>query len=377
MAGLEEKLNWGKARDLSKPDGIDTSFIENKEEQKVEGVDTPKEEVETPEKKVEETQKQDTSTEEKVVEDKPQEKAEDKPQENEWENQKLELEKQLQEYKSKAEELESKKPDYDSLFANDELKSINEWLRNNPNENLDTFLKYRNLNLDKDINNKNEALDVVRLELKEGNPELDSKDIDRLVKKRYKALFDDSFETEDEEYQDALLDLKLEAKKAKNSLSEKKSKYQVQTVDPQQIEQHRQAQEQALNQFHSQVEESVRTYTEEPIKVGDIELKYNVERDEQKFIEHSIKNSQDFFNSYVEKGNDGNVTIDYPRLRKDLLKITAFDKAVKMAYDQGLSTGRKTTVDNLDNVDKDLRQKKSSPAKKSVMEQIIAGASKK
>lgn len=376
MAGLEDKFNWGEARDLTKPDGIDTSFIENKEEQKAEGVETPKEEVETPENKVEETPKQEAPTEDKVVEDKPQEKVEDKPQENEWETQKQELEKQLQEYKAKAEELENNKPDYDSLFANDELKSINEWLRNNPNENLETFFKYRNLNLDKDINNKNEALDVVRLELKEGNPELNSKEIDRLVKKRYKALFDDSFDSEDEEYQDALLDLKLEAKKAKNSLSEKKSKYQVQTVDPKQIEQQRQAQEQALKQFHNQVEESVRTYTEEPIKVGDTELKYSVGQDEQKFIEQSIKNSQDFFNSYVEKGNDGNVSIDYPRLRKDLLKITAFDKAVKMAYDQGLSTGRKTTVDNLDNVDKDLRQKKSSPAKKSFIEQIMAGAAK-
>lgn len=374
MAGLEDKLNWDKAKDLSKPETPDTTFIENKEQSSEE---TQKEEVKQEEVKQENPeQKPEVKTEENK-EVKSEEAKEDKPQNNEWESQKAELEKQLEEFKKKAEELENSKPDYDSLFANDELKSINEWLRNNPNEDLDTFFKYRNLNVDKDINNKNEALDIIRLELKESNSELSSKEVDRLIKKRYKALFDDSFDSEDEEYQDALLDLKLDAKNAKNQLAEKKSKYQVQTVDPQQIEQQRKAQEEALKQFHNQVEESVRTYTEEPIKVGDTELKYMVGQDEQRFIEQSMKNSQDFFNSYLKKEDNGNVTVDYTRLRKDLLKITAFDKAVKMAYDQGMSTGRKQTVDNIDNVDTDLRKKQGTGAKKSIMEQILAGASKR
>lgn len=374
MAGLEDKLNWDKAKDLSKPETPDTTFIENKEQSSEE---TQKEEVKQEEVKQENPeQKPEVKTEENK-EVKSEEAKEDKPQNNEWESQKAELEKQLEEFKKKAEELENSKPDYDSLFANDELKSINEWLRNNPNEDLDTFFKYRNLNVDKDINNKNEALDIIRLELKESNSELSPKEVDRLIKKRYKALFDDSFDSEDEEYQDALLDLKLDAKNAKNQLAEKKSKYQVQTVDPQQIEQQRKAQEEALKQFHNQVEESVRTYTEEPIKVGDTELKYMVGQDEQRFIEQSMKNSQDFFNSYLKKEDNGNVTVDYTRLRKDLLKITAFDKAVKMAYDQGMSTGRKQTVDNIDNVDTDLRKKQGTGAKKSIMEQILAGASKR
>lgn len=374
MAGLEDKLNWDKAKDLSKPETPDTTFIENKEQSSEE---TQKEEVKQEEVKQENPeQKPEVKTEENK-EVKSEEAKEDKPQNNEWESQKAELEKQLEEFKKKAEELENSKPDYDSLFANDELKSINEWLRNNPNEDLDTFFKYRNLNVDKDINNKNEALDIIRLELKESNSELSPKEVDRLIKKRYKALFDDSFYSEDEEYQDALLDLKLDAKNAKNQLAEKKSKYQVQTVDPQQIEQQRKAQEEALKQFHNQVEESVRTYTEEPIKVGDTELKYMVGQDEQRFIEQSMKNSQDFFNSYLKKEDNGNVTVDYTRLRKDLLKITAFDKAVKMAYDQGMSTGRKQTVDNIDNVDTDLRKKQGTGAKKSIMEQILAGASKR
>ena len=283
-----------------------------------------------------------------------------------WEAEKLEYERKIQ-------ELSNMQPTY----ANDDIRHMDEFLRNNPEETVDNFLKYQRMNLDVNLDSRKDAISVVRTELQEKNPYLSSNEIDHLMNKKYSALFDDSFTTEDSEYKEAMIDLKIDAKNAKNFLEEKKSKYQAKKADPKAIEAQKAAQEEAQKQFESIVEQNVRTYNEEPVVLGeDVELKYIVGDEEKQFIEKSIKESHNFFSSYISKDESGNPSLNVEGLRKDLLKIKAFDKAVKMAYDQGLSSGRSEVVNKLDNPTTDVDSPRTSAQKLSIMEQIAQGYAK-
>ena len=264
---------------------------------------------------------------------------EEAPQENE---EVQSLKQKLQEYESKLEEFNNK-PSTDSVFVDDEVRNYNEWKKQNPNETLETFFKYNSLSLDKDVSAKGDALELVRLELEEKKPHLKKDQIDRLIKKNYGALFDDSIEPEDQEYKDALIDLQIGAEEAKNYLAEKKSKYEYKPTDPKDIQEQERLQKEALQQFHKEVETKVHSYQSEPIKVGETEVNFQPTKEQKQFIEHSIKNSDQFFNRYL-KGEGNERKIDYDSLNRDMLKIVAFDDMLKVAIDQATSSAKEEFV---------------------------------
>lgn len=244
-------------------------------------------------------------------------------------------------------DLEAKYNSKEPEFANEEIKKLNELAKGGTKLNNE-FWMMQSLELDSfDTSNKKDALELKRLELKVSNPELTDTEVDRLVRRNYKPLFDDTLDADDEEFKEALIDLSIDAKKARTMLAEHKSKIQLPKVDIKAQEEEARLEREANQKFLIDVKTQVSNYKEQPYKIGDSELTFNIDDDSRKAVESAIVNNQSFFvDTYVKDG-----VVNYEALKKDMLLLANQDRIFKMIKDQGISEGKASVVDELENAD--------------------------
>jgi len=262
------------------------------------------------------------------------------------------------------EEMNAQQPQY----ANERIKKLDELARSGVDIDSDEFWKWQYLDIDKlNTSNVNDALQIARLELEIENPQLNTKQIDRMLKKRYSVLFDDMFSDSDTEYQEMVEDLSIDAIRGVTKLKKHKEQLELPKVDLKQREIDQQARTEAQQSFNKQVKEVVQSYNDEPIKLDkDLEIKYILSNDAKKFIESSMVNNQTWFmDNYVKDNN-----IDYNRLRRDMARIYDFDNIVKAVYEQGISVGKNSVVDSLENSSLDISSQKQQISK-SLSDQIL------
>ena len=330
--------------------------------------DTP--EGETVEQPVEEEVKQESSLIEETTDTPPQEEKVETPEviESNLDDVRAQLREEL------AKEYEGQKPS----FANETIARLNELATSGIDIDSPDFWKWQYTDVDKyDISNTQQALELRRLELELENPNLNEKQIARLLKRSYSALFDESFDTQDTEYQEAMEDLSIDATRSVTKLKKHKESVQLPKVDLQQKEQNESAAKAAQEAFLKDVRQNVQSYTEEPIKLDkNLEIKYIPSDDTKKFVESSIVNNQTWFvDNYVKENK-----IDYPRLQRDMARIHDFDKIVKTVYEQGISVGKEQVVDNLENASENVssqKQQKASNFKDQILEQFAIQNSRK
>lgn len=330
--------------------------------------DTP--EGETVEQPVEEEVKQESSLIEETTDTPPQEEKVETPEviESNLDDVRAQLREEL------AKEYEGQKPS----FANETIARLNELATSGIDIDSPDFWKWQYTDVDKyDISNTQQALELRRLELELENPNLNEKQIARLLKRSYSALFDESFDAQDTEYQEAMEDLSIDATRSVTKLKKHKESVQLPKVDLQQKEQNESAAKAAQEAFLKDVRQNVQSYTEEPIKLDkNLEIKYIPSDDTKKFVESSIVNNQTWFvDNYVKENK-----IDYPRLQRDMARIHDFDKIVKTVYEQGISVGKEQVVDNLENASENVssqKQQKASNFKDQILEQFAIQNSRK
>ena len=272
---------------------------------------------------------------------------------------------QLDELKKQIEEAKTAQ---EKVFANESIKKLNELAKSGVDVDSEEFWKWQTIEPSKfDTSSKEDALALKRLELKVENPELNDSQIERLLKRSYKVLFDGTYDENDEEYKEALEDLSIDAIAARKKVVEYKNKVQLPKVDLSQKEEQEKAAQQAREAFNRTVKEQVSSYAEQPLKVGDVELKYLTDENSKKFLESSLINNQTFFqDNYVKEGN-----VDFARLKRDLLIIHDFPKISKMILDQGISMGREEVGSALENSNGDSSKQKVE-TEKDIMSQIFS-----
>lgn len=335
----------------------DSSLTEEKETQPVkeESQPTPAETI-TTDKKVEEVK----AEEPKVAEEKKTE-----PSVEDFD--KVEFRKQLEEeikaqYEAKLTEVTSKDP-----FANERVKKLNELAASGIDIDSPDFWKWQYTDLEKfDTSTKEGGLSLKRLELEVEHPNLNEKQISRLLKRNYPALFDESLDATDTEYQEALEDLSIDAATSVTKLKKHKESVQLPKVDLQKREQDEAAAKAAREAFIKDVRQSVQTYKEDPIKLSDeLEIKYQPSEDAVKFAEASIINNQTWFiDNYTNESG-----VDLPRLQRDMGRLADFDNIVKTVYEQGISIGREEVADTLENSSTAIQEQKKETAR-SMKDQI-------
>lgn len=277
------------------------------------------------------------------------------------------LEKELREQITS--EYEAKAP----KFANESIAKLNELAEAGVDINSGDFWAWQSRDLDKyDTANKAQALEVARLELEIDNPDIPTTKIDRLLKRKYPALFDESLDSDDKEYQEAVEDLEIDAIRGLRKLKEHKGKITLPTVDLKSQEQAKEAARKAQETFVMDTKKTVNNYKEEPYKLSDdLEIKFQISDDARKFAEGAIVNNQTFFlDNYTEKNEKGEATsVDYSRLARDMTRLVQFDDFVKVAFEQGVSVGKDSLVEELENSDNSVSKTKQD-GEKSIEDQV-------
>lgn len=347
---ITERMAQGVANNLAKNWGAqpETSeqSVENNTTETVESTDTKVEDsVETQEtKETQESQQETRAVETNTVN---------------WEERAREYETEINKLKTESGQT--------FQYANKEIEKLDKLAREGVEINQD-FWAMQSLDLEKyNVSEQSDALELVRLELKVGNKEYSDEEVSFLLKRKYPALFDNSIDNEDEAHKDALMALRIDSKAAKTKLAEYKSKIELPKVDIHEIEKQRQLEEEAIANFVNDVKKNVSSYSEQSFKAGDTELKFILDDKSRQLVESSIINNSTFFSdNYVNKENG---TVDYGRLQRDLLLIANQDKVFKMFYDQGLSAGKESIVDDLTNAQTPA-QEHNPDRGKSIDEQI-------
>lgn len=293
-------------------------------------------------------------------------KVEEPAADNKWEEEKEKYEAQIKELTEKAEN----KPEL--KFANERIKKLNDLAEGGVDIDSEEFWKMQALDLGKfNTSNVSDGVELLKLELKASNPDLTDAQVDRLVQRKYKPLFDETFDKEDEEYKDAELDLTIDAKKAQTTLQKLKDEISLPKVDlsKRQEDEEREEEEkrQRASEFNNMIKEDVSEYSEQNFKVGDVELKFTVDDTSKKMVEAAIVNSQTFFeDNYISEDGE----FDLNGLKEDMLLLANKAKIFKMFHDQGLSAGKESVVDDLENTSEVAAPSKPTKTTKSFKEQI-------
>jgi hypothetical protein len=252
-------------------------------------------------------------------------------------------------------------------FANETIKKLNDLALAGVDTDSESFWAWQSRDLDKyDLSNKSHSLEVARLALELDNPEIPKTKIDRMLKKQYPALFDESVDSDDDSYKEAMEDLEIDAIRSLKKLKEHKQKVTLPSVDIKSQEEAKEQARKANESFVMEAKKTVNSYKEQPHKLtDDLEIKFQISNEAKKFAESAIVNNQTFFlDNYTEKDDKGNVTkVDFPRLTRDMTRLAQFDDFIKAAFEQGVSVGREGIVDTLENAGTKASSKKNETFK--------------
>jgi hypothetical protein len=274
---------------------------------------------------------------------------------NEWEQKAKEYELKIKEYEEKVSSI----PDEDSVFANPTIKKLNQLAKAGINVDSEDFWKWQAVDLDKFSPDKVEdALQLKRLELKVDRPELSNEEVERLLRRTYKNIMSGDYIQEDEEYQEALLDLKIDAKSSRTKLQKHKEAITLPKVDLKAKEQEEESRRQALENYKLTVKSEVNNYAEETLSLDEgLEIKYKPSDEAKKFVERSLLNDTSFFyDNYFDKESG---KVDFKRAKRDLTRIVDYDRQIKLAYEQGVSKGKESVADVLENSSVDIQGQKA------------------
>jgi hypothetical protein len=367
---LAQRINW---------DAVETpptvAEVEEEEESSLKQEEKPAEEKPSEETTYETTDdgkggEQQSEPTEEVTEATPAETKVEEPTDTPESKQEVDVETLREELRQElAKEYEAKAP----KFANETIQKLNELALAGVDVDSDDFWAWQSRDLDKyEVSNKEQALELMRLELQTENSDLPPAKINRLLKRKYPALFDDSIEPEDEEYKEALEDLEIDAIRSKRKLKEHKQSITLPKVDLEQQEQQKAQAEEAQKRFVMEAKKVVNNYKEEPYQLDEnLEIKFQIKDEARKFAESAIVNNDTFFlDNYTTRDKNGQVTeIKFDRITRDMTRLAQFDDFIKAAYEQGVSVGKEQVVDSLENADESISDKKQE-VQKSLEDQI-------
>ena len=183
-------------------------------------------------------------------------------------------------------------------------------------------------------------LSAVRLSIQTEYPDLTGAEVQRLLNNKYK-LDPDRFDQED--IADSQLQLKIDAKKARQDISSLRDGYTLPANSP--------AQEEVSSPFDDAWYDSMRRETE---SFDNLEFdlpnggswKYGVKDEYRSQLINKNSRLEEFFDQYVN--NDG--SWNYDKLNAHQTLVDNIDEIVSSVYKQGLGEGLKRIVDTASNV---------------------------
>jgi hypothetical protein len=171
-------------------------------------------------------------------------------------------------------EAENKEPE----FVNDFMRNLNEHVRNGGNP--EDFIRVQSVKVD-----ELESIDVLRTQMKWNNPDLSDGDIQLLLNEKYK-LDEDQFT--DEEMRLGAVQMKMDAKQAREQLSQHQHDMSVPTSQKSQEEMEA-ANTERMNAWDDEIVDMVDDFDAISISINnDLTLNYKVAPEEKEALENEV-----------------------------------------------------------------------------------------
>tara|TARA_B110000908_G_C10239871_1_gene445447 strand:- start:276 stop:1367 length:1092 start_codon:yes stop_codon:yes gene_type:complete len=213
-------------------------------------------------------------------------------------------------------------------------------------------------------------LDLVKEKMLVDNPDMDESDVDFLISRKYK-LNDENFD--EDEVRLSKIELKREAKLAKESLKDIQNKFRLPEVKQNVSEdiQRQQAEQQALAEQQRQkwvqdVTNSVSELKEVSFQVNDQDFKHVV-TEEQRV---NINNLNSDLSSYFKKYEKSDGSVDMQHLNSDRYKLEYFDQIMRSAVAQAKATGTESIINDIKNPSVSSQAQTSETKPRTVNDQI-------
>ena len=189
---------------------------------------------------------------------------------------------------------------------------------------------------------KDDGIYLVKEAMRRDYPELTSAEIDRKVAKKYGNLFVE--DPESEEYQDALTDLKIEAKSARAKLIEQQSKIVLPKEATMPNKQAPQIDPALLMQ---EIDKSMQTLSKLPLQVDEeTTLDFEPSPETVKRVKTMMATPDKLFSRWIGEGGK----LDYSKLGKDLIILEEMQNIQKATSSQLKAKYKEETIKSQSNI---------------------------
>ena len=241
-------------------------------------------------------------------------------------------------------------------FANEYIEKLNDFVKNNPNVSLKDAIEWQNTDLE-DVGEDMFMVEAIRAEFPDASDEYVN-----MKMEEFENLFlsDEELQARIEDENDPLTEkefkrLYMESEKLVNQgkklYEDKKNSFNVDLNNK-----NSEINEENTKKYHASVDATLADYKEEVIKVGDSEIKFEIDEAIGKEISDVMKNPDSLWSRYVDP-KDG--TVNFDKLKSDMLWISQKDKITKVISDQMKNLGKEEVMKKDNNIDFTNKQSSS------------------
>jgi hypothetical protein len=203
--------------------------------------------------------------------------------------------------------------------------------------------------------------DVMRLTLKQENPELSMDEVNVLIESKYKLGKD---KHSDAEKTLGKIELKKDVANARKSLIEMQEKYRMPVTNNDNSAEQETAQRDWVNNMSSEVDE-VESITFDINDSGE-QFTFALTDDHRKGLVDVNSNLNDFFNQYIGDNGDWN----FDKLNTDMFVLSNFQDIIRSVANQYRSKGTEQVVKDIKNPSFNNEPRQNTERKRDILDEL-------
>jgi|8_EtaG_2_1085327.scaffolds.fasta_scaffold03056_3 hypothetical protein len=247
--------------------------------------------------------------------------------------------------------LNSKKPS----FANEQIEKMNTFV-NDTGRSVVDYIRTQIVDYSKMSNE-----DVMKLSIKQNNPELTTEEVNVLIDSKYK-IDKDKHSKSDQTL--GKIEMKKDVSKARKALLEMQEKYRMPVENKDTSAEDQASRDEWVKNMSSEVGD-VDSITFDVNDSGE-QFTFSLTDDHRKGLVDANSNLNNFFDQYV--GEDGNWNFD--KLNTDMFVLRNFQDIIRSVANQYKSKGTEQVVKDIKNPSFNNEPRQTSGNKKSVMQEL-------
>jgi hypothetical protein len=240
-------------------------------------------------------------------------------------------------------------------FANEQIEKMNNFV-SETGRTIADYIRTQAVDYSKMSNE-----DVMRLTLKQENPELSMDEVNVLIESKYKLGKD---KHSDAEKTLGKIELKKDVANARKSLIEMQEKYRMPVTNNDNSAEQETAQRDWVNNMSSEVDE-VESITFDINDSGE-QFTFALTDDHRKGLVDVNSNLNDFFNQYIGDNGDWN----FDKLNTDMFVLSNFQDIIRSVANQYRSKGTEQVVKDIKNPSFNNEPRQNTERKRDILDEL-------